>query len=497
MTRSNKGKINILALAVVFALVLSMAGCAAGTGTNQTGDTQVNQTSRENQAGQIVITDDMGNTITLDKPCEKIISLYSAHTENLYMLGLKDEIIGVGTSDIYPADVLDKPVYDYKSDPETVIAAGPDLVLIRPFINRKAPDFVEALQKAGITVVSLYPESFDDFDGYIETLGKLCGKEKQAEEKLKEFHKQLDGISAITSKITDKGGVFFESTETDLRTVTADSMPGRAIVLAGGVNIAGDLEPISEGSSIAAFGAEKILQKADEIDLYVSQRGAMNAGGNYHSISIRPGFDTIKAVKEQNVLLINEKIISSPNFRYYKGVREIARMLYPEIFDSIDEYQSQSLITRGQMAKMLIQKMNKSIFVPTSSYYKSEHSGHTYGRFADVSFMDDDFDYIETAVVSGYMTSYTEEGKEYFKPDQTVTKEELAKILYMAGNFPELSRRIKISDLSSCENPQIVQKIVDNGVMGLEDGDFNPKQELTQKEAYDILSPLTFAKNLA
>ena len=68
-----------------------------------------------------------------------------------------------------------KPIYDYNADPENVIAAEPDLVLIRPFINRKSPDFVAALENAGLTVVSLYPESFEEFDGYIEKLAMLTG----------------------------------------------------------------------------------------------------------------------------------------------------------------------------------------------------------------------------------------------------------------------------------------------------------------------------------
>ena len=93
-------------------------------------------------------------------------------------------------------------------------------------------------------------------------------------------------------------------------------MAGLAIETAGGINLAKDAKPIDQGSTIAPFGEEKILENADKIDVYISQRGSMNSGGDLISISQRPGFDTIKAVKEGKVFVINEKIISSPSFRY-------------------------------------------------------------------------------------------------------------------------------------------------------------------------------------
>jgi iron complex transport system substrate-binding protein len=62
--------------------------------------------------------------------------------------------------------------------------------------------------------------------------------------------------------------------------------------------VAEDAPAVSEGSSIAAFGVRRFWRRAEEIDVYVSQRGAMNAGGDEHSIAIRPGFSAVKAVRK-------------------------------------------------------------------------------------------------------------------------------------------------------------------------------------------------------
>ena len=122
--------------------------------------------------------------------------------------------------------------------------------------------------------------------------------------------------------------------------------------------------------SIAPFGIERILEKADEIDVFVSQRGVMNGGGNYHSIVIRPGFDTLKAVQEERVYTINQKLISSPTFRFVKGINELRRIFYPEQFDNIDSLKSEELLDRQTLAEILVRFKHREIFVPSSKYYK-------------------------------------------------------------------------------------------------------------------------------
>jgi iron complex transport system substrate-binding protein len=450
------------------------------------------ETPKEEPIGAIYFEDDMGSMINLDQACERMIVLYSAHIENLYSLGVGDKIIGGYKTAIYPPDAATKPFYDYRSDPEKVIAADPDCLVIRPFINRKSPDFVAAIENTGIPVISLYPDSFDDFDEYIMKLGMMSGTEDVAEELLDEFYARIDAITEITASIEPKRTAYFESTATNYRTVTIDSMPARAIEFAGGINIASDVEPISDSSSIASYGIEKILINAEEIDVYITQRGAMNAGGNTHSISIREGFDNITAVQNEDVLEINEKLVSSPTFRYYKGVSEIARALYPEVMDELDSFRSDELINREGFAEVIVRFTHRQIYVPSSSrYYTQDHSGHTYGLFQDVAWDHPRFDYIETAVLAGLIDIKEDESGEYFDPAALITKDELAKTVYIIGDFERQEGHIQINDLDQCVNARIVQILVDNGVFDLEDGDFNPQNNLTYSEVIDLLAGLS------
>lgn len=465
----------------VLALCLSLpmlGGCAAQPASAA-------PAAAEQQPPLYSFVDDEGQTVAFSQPFERVISMYSAHTENLFSLDAASQVIGGYNTCTYPPEAAFLPMYDYNADPESVIAADPDLVLIRPFISDKAPDYVAALRGAGITVVSLYPDGFSQFPKYVRKLAMLVGKQPQAEQQLALLQTQLDGIAALTADMPDPPTVFFEATEVNLRTASADSMPARAIALAGGVNLAEGEPPLSAGGTIAGFGAERILQHADAIDVYVSQRGAMNAGGNEQSIRERPGFEAIKAVRQGRVHLINEKLISSPTFRYAQGVRELARFLYPETFDALDAYQTDDIATRAQLAAMVVRAAHLPVYLPSSSkYYQTAQKGHTFGLFADVHWRDDIFYDVETAVHRGCLPwERRADGSEWFYPDAPVTREELAHAVFLLGGFSVPDTPPAIADLQQCAQPRIVQSLVANGVLLLEDGSFSPTRTVTCREA--------------
>ena len=98
--------------------------------------------------GQTVV-DQAGRRIAVKKPFSRIISLYGAHTENLFAMGGGDGLIGVAPNEDYPPEAGRKPVFSYHDDPEKFLAATPDLVLTRPMIDRGYPQFVQRLEKSG------------------------------------------------------------------------------------------------------------------------------------------------------------------------------------------------------------------------------------------------------------------------------------------------------------------------------------------------------------
>ncbi len=275
----------------------------------------------------IQFIDDSGRTIVLEKPAEKLISLYSVHTENLYALGMGDVIIGVGTSDEYPAEVLEKTQYSYRDDAELIIAANPDVLIIRSMIEDRYPDYIKAIEDAGITVVNLYCSEYEEFDEYMSRLGMIVGKEETARELVNSFHEEIDRIVAQTSSISPKQRAYFESIGPKFKTATPVSFAGKALEILGVDNIAKDVE-YDGSSSVITFGEEALLARSADIDVYIAQNGAMNKSVSLEEIKSRPGFSSIKAVQNDNVVIIDEKLISGATMRYLEGLKVLQDAIY-------------------------------------------------------------------------------------------------------------------------------------------------------------------------
>jgi len=283
------------------------------------------------QAG--TITDQDGQRLTFDKPFSRIISLYPAHTENLFALGLDDQVIGVSKNDDYPQTAQAKPKFDYRDDPEKIIAAKPDLVLVRPMISRSAPELATKLHLTGIQVVSLQPNTLDETFTYWRTLGILTGREQAAMEMITRFTARLEAIKAVVAAIPPekKKRVYFEAIHSKMKTFAPDSMAIFALTTAGGINAAADAEQV-RATNIAFYGTERLLAKARDIDLFLAQEGRMNPITT-QTIYDEPGFQAIKAVKERQVFLIDETLVARPTLRMIDGIIEIGRILYPETFN--------------------------------------------------------------------------------------------------------------------------------------------------------------------
>lgn len=280
------------------------------------------------------VSDRSGLEIEVVKPFTRIISLYPAHTENLFSLGLDKEIIGVSPHDDYPEACQGKTVFSYREDPEKFIAARPDLVLIRPMISRSYANLIKKLRQAGITVVSLQPTTVQETFHYWRMLGILTGRQAEAENMVAIFNSELARLRAEVKQIPEKERkrVYFEAIHVKMKTFSASSMAAFVLREAGGINVAADASPVRGASNIAYYGKERILSHADDIDVFLAQQGVMNRVTR-EQILAEPGFMAIKAVARGDIYFVDEKIVSRPTLRLLDGIRVIFSLLYPEIID--------------------------------------------------------------------------------------------------------------------------------------------------------------------
>jgi len=273
------------------------------------------------------ISDSDKRTLVFSQPFKRIISLYPAHTTNLLELGLNKEIIACGPSD---TQVPGRPVVQFQDDPERLLALKPDLVLIRPMISRGYPNLVRILEKNNVRVVSLQPAESRELFAYWEALGKLTGREEQAKAMIETFGKRLAAIVAPLQQVPKekRKRVYFEAIHKQMKTFAPNSIAMFVLESAGGINIATDADQMRE-TNIAAYGKERILAKAGQIDLFLAQSGRMNPV-SVDDIVKEPGFGVIKAVRDNQVFLVDEEMVSRPTLGLLDGIGFVRSLLYPD-----------------------------------------------------------------------------------------------------------------------------------------------------------------------
>jgi len=291
--------------------------------------------SASNTKDQTVV-DQAGRHIDVRQPMQRIISLYGAHTENLFALGLEDEIVGVSRHEVFPPQALDKPAFAAHQDLERFLAARPDCVLIRPMLDRGYPRLVQGLQRLGVHAVSLQPNTVQEITGYWKKLGILTGREQAAEKMINGFNRTLDQFKQLNAKIEKPKLVYFEAIHSKMKTFAPDSTAVFALESAGGINAAADAKGLRR-TNIAAYGKERILAQGEQIDVYLAQKGPMNQPSK-KMIYREPGFQAIKAVRTRDVFIIDEVLVSRPTFRLLLGIARLGHLLSPHIYtnDEVD-----------------------------------------------------------------------------------------------------------------------------------------------------------------
>lgn len=274
------------------------------------------------------IVDADGRVTVVRKPFTRIISLYPAHTRNLIDMGAGNRIVAVGRSD---HQMQGLPKLSFRDDPERLLALRPDLVLIRPMISRAYPQLVSRLVESGVAVVSLQPSAMDELFRYWQTLGRLTGHEPEVKKMITRFGLGLAEIKRRVERIpqAERKHVYFESIHKRMKTFVPGSMAIFVLESAGGINVAADARQVRK-TNIAAYGKEHILARANEIDVFLAQKGRMNPV-TVEMIKKEPGFQVIKAVRNNQVYLVDEKLVSRPTPCLLEGINTVFRILYPQV----------------------------------------------------------------------------------------------------------------------------------------------------------------------
>ncbi len=267
-------------------------------------------------------SDDFGHIIELEEAPERIISLAPSHTEILYALGLGDKIVGVTAFCDYPAEALElEKVGDYMGiNFEKIIELEPDLIVNYGQLD---DDASKIYSDAGIPVLSFLPESIDEVINTIKQIAAATDTVEEGDALVKSMEDHRDEIVAKVQTV-DTVKVFYEIWHDPLMAAGAGSFMDSLINLANGTNVASDAE-----GAYPSYDIEQLVENDPEVYLTANDLPDKTV----ESISARPGYEDISAIKNGDIHILDGNISSRPGPRIVEGLELVARAIHPEVFE--------------------------------------------------------------------------------------------------------------------------------------------------------------------
>jgi len=272
------------------------------------------------------IIDSLGREITLAETPQRIVSLAPSITEILFAVGAGGQVVGRDEFSDYPSDAtsLDSiggSFGDYNV--EAIVALEPDLVIAAE-IN--TPELVNQLEELGLNVYYLSnPPTLEQMYGTLETIATLTGHD--ASDLIASLQTRVAAVDEKIAPLSSRPSVFYEIDASDPNkpyTYGPGTFGDLLIERAGGHNIGSVVtDPYPQ------LSLEQIVVENPSFIIL----GDSLWGVTPESVMERAGWETIEALKSNQIFPIDDNLISRPGPRLVDGLETLAKIFHPGVFE--------------------------------------------------------------------------------------------------------------------------------------------------------------------
>ena len=247
---------------------------------------------------------------------ERIVSLSATATEMLYALGAEDQIVAVDNFSNYPqaaADFATK-IDAFEPSVEAIAELDPTVVLL----TYDPGDLQAQLEKLGIKVwIGAAAATLDDSYAQITELGDLTGKADEASALVESMKSEIE--STITSmELPDAPVSYYYELDNTFYSLTSNTFIGQLMSRFMLQNIADTAEA---GNDYPQLSAESIVSSNPQM-IFLADTTCCEQTAE--TVAARAGWDVIDAVKNGNVVELDDDIASRWGPRVVDLVKVVA-----------------------------------------------------------------------------------------------------------------------------------------------------------------------------
>ncbi|MCD2519631.1 cobalamin-binding protein [Massilia sp. G4R7] len=264
--------------------------------------------------GAVTTRDDGGNTITLDKPATRVISMSPHVTELLFAAGGVKQIVGAVNYSDYPeaAKSIPRIGSNREIDLERVIAMKPDLIVA--WMHNASERQIEMVRKLGVPVFLSDPQKLENIPDNVARLGHLMGTDAAANSAAAELRKQL---SELRSRYAGRPAVrtFYQVWDKPLYTLSGKHIITDALRLCGGENIFDKLTVVAPIVSV-----ESVLKEDPEAIFGTAEK-------NYGGVGLWRSYPTLLATRNDNLFTVDGDLLNRAGPRMIAGTAVMCEKL--------------------------------------------------------------------------------------------------------------------------------------------------------------------------
>ena len=305
---------------VVGVLAIAAPALLAGCGSSSSSST-VAGTGSSPSASAYPVTVKAGNgAVTLKARPSRIISLAPTATEDLYAVGAGHQVVAVDADSDYPAQAPVTKLSGLSPNVEAIAKYRPDLVIA----SQDTGGLSAGLNKLGVPVL-IEPAAarLDDAYAQIVQIGQVTGHQAQAQRTVASMKAQI--AANIKQAGSGHQGLtyYWELSAKPFYSVTSKTFIGQIVGLFGLKNVADAADKAADGG-YPQLSEEYIVSARPQL-IFLADNEAASGGQSPAVVAGRAGWAVIPAVKDHEIIGLNDDVASRWGPRLPQLVAQIAQ----------------------------------------------------------------------------------------------------------------------------------------------------------------------------
>jgi iron complex transport system substrate-binding protein len=279
--------------------------------------------------------DEVGRTVRVPQPVQRVISLAPSLTETIYALGLQDRLVADTDFCDYPPDAQKKPKVGGAINPslEQIVALRPDLVLVTKALNRL--ETVHALDGLGIPSYATDPHTVEEIVSSTERLAGVLGVPDAGAALGADLERHLADLRQRLSGLPPRHVLFV---------VWSDPLisAGKNTFIADALRLAGASSIVDSSQDWPQMSLEEVVRLQPDF-LVFAESHSDSGQSQFDLLAERPGWRGLEAVRNRRFAVISDAV-NRPAPRIVSAIADLARQLHPEAFSAKPEGEKEKKI---------------------------------------------------------------------------------------------------------------------------------------------------------